>query len=244
MRGKQILKLLCIGLFLLIAIPVTVHAAQSASTTYQVNEVFIGNGGELHACSATYCAKQSAGETGVGNTKSTTYQAQAGFNTNREPFLEFIVNGTNTDIGVLSTGSTTTTTATFSVKNYLSSGYSVVTVSSPPKNNTYTMNALSSPTASSAGSEQFGMNLVANTSPVTFGANPSQNPSATFSFGAAAAGYNTPNFYKYVAGDTIASSTKSSGETDFTISYIYNISNLTPGGQYTFNDVLVASATF
>jgi hypothetical protein len=236
--------MLVLGLLVLFLVPASAWAAQSSSATYQVNEVFMGTGGELNACSTTYCSKQSVGETGVGNPKSATYQARAGFNTDRTPFLEFIVSGTNVDIGFLSSGSTTTTTATFSVKNYLSSGYSVVTVSGPPKNNTYTMNALSSPTASSAGTEQFGMNLVANTSPTTFGANPSQNPSAAFSFGAAAPGYNTPNFYKYVAGDTIASSTSSSGETDFTISYIYNISNLTPGGKYTFNDVLVASATF
>jgi hypothetical protein len=228
----------------MLMLPTVAWAAQASSTTYQVNEVFMGTGGNLNACSGTYCAKQSVGETGVGNPKSATYQAHAGFNTDRTPFLEFIVSGTNLDIGVLSTGSTTTATATFSVKNYLSSGYSVVTVSPPPKNNTYTMNALSSPTAASAGTEQFGMNLVANTVPATFGANPSQNPSSAFSFGVAAAGYNTPNLYKYVAGDTIASSASSSGETDFTISYIYNISTLTPGGKYVFNDVLVASATF
>jgi hypothetical protein len=106
------------------------------------------------------------------------------------------------------------------------------------------MHALSTPTASIPGTEQFGMNLVANTSPITFGANPSQNPSSVFSFGAAASGYNTANLYKYVQGSTIASSNSSSGETDYTISYIYNISNSTPGGYYLFNDVLVATATF
>jgi hypothetical protein len=225
-------------------LPATVHAAQSQSTNYQVNEVFFGSGGALNNCSTNYCAKESIGETAVGNTSSANYQAHAGFNTDRTPYLQFIVNGTNTDVGGLSTGSTTTTTATFSVKNYLSSGYSVITVSNPPKNNSYTMHALSSPTASTVGTEQFGINLVANTSPTTFGANPSQKPSNAFSFGAAATGYNTANLYKYVPGDTIASSISSSGETDFTISYIYNISVLTAGGTYTFNDVLVATATF
>ena len=88
------------------------------------------------------------------------------------------------------------------------------------------------------------MNLVARASPISFGVSPVQNPSGAFSFGVAAAGYNTANLYQYVAGSTIADSTSSSGETDYTISYIYNISNLTPGGTYTFNDVLVAAATF
>jgi hypothetical protein len=244
MAWKQKTRLILIGVSILITLPVTAQAAQSSSSNYQVNEVFFGSGGALDVCSTNYCAKQSVGETGVGNVASPNYQARAGFNTDRTPYLQFIVNGVNTDVGVLSTGSTTTTTATFSVKNYLSSGYSVVTVSNPPKNNTYTMHNLTSPTVSAAGTEQFGMNLVANTSPTTFGANPAQNPSSAFSFGTAASGYNTPNQYKYVAGDTIASSAKSSGETDFTVSYIYNISVLTPGGTYSFNDVLVATATF
>lgn len=247
MARKQIFEYAVVMLVVILAlvnVSNKAFAAQSQSANYQVNEVFFGSGGALNDCSTNYCSKQSIGETAVGSTSSTNYQAHAGFNTDRTPFLEFIVNTVNTNVGVLSTGSTTTTTATFSVKNYLSSGYTVVTVSNPPKNNTYTMNALSSPTTSSAGTEQFGMNLVANTAPATFGANPSQNPSSVFSFGAAAAGYNTPNLYEYVPGSTIAYSNTSSGETDYTISYVYNISNITPGGVYSFNDVLVATATF
>jgi len=244
MVKKQTTKGVLVGLLVLLLMPVTAWAAQSSSSHYQVNEVFFGTGGDLHDCSAHYCAKTSAGETAIGNPSSPNYQARAGFNTDRTPYLQFIVNGTTTDIGVLNPGSTATTTGSFSVKNYLSSGYSVVTVSSPPKNGSHNLNALNTPTASTAGSEQFGINLVANTSPTTFGANPSQNPDSSFSFGAAASGYDTPNLYKYVPGDTIASSVKSSGETDYTISYIYNISSTTPGGTYSFNDVLVATATF
>lgn len=245
---KQGAKLGLVGLLVSLLMPVTALAAQSASTNYQVNEVFMGAGGDLNDCSAAYCAKESIGETGVGDTSSPNYQAHAGFNTDRTPYLQFIVNGTNTDIGALSTGSTATTTGTFSVKNYLSSGYSVVTVSNPPKYNTYTMHALSSPTASSAGTEQFGINLVKNTGctglPPTLGNDVVQVPSSAFGFGAAAAGYNTACQFKYVVGDTIAASGSSSGESDYTISYIYNISNLTPGGTYNFNDVLVATGTF
>lgn len=243
MKWKQKLIFL-LSLFLIsILLPINTYAAQSQGTSYQVNEVFFGAGGALHNCGTTYCAKESIGETTVGNTKGTTYQAQGGFNTNRFPFLQFIVNGTSTDLGGLSTGSATTTTATFSVKTYLASSYQVVTVSTPPKNNAYTMHALSSATASSPGTEQFGINLVANTSP-TVGANAVQVPSSSFSFGSAVAGYNTTNLFKYNQGDVIASSNKSSGETDYTISYLYNISVLTPGGFYSFNDILVATSTF
>lgn len=244
MKVKQTVKRSLAVLTLALLVPATASAAQSSSPNYQVNEVFFGSGGALNDCSSHYCAKESLGETAVGDTSSPNYQAHAGFNTDRAPFLQFIVDGTNTDIGVVSTSSATTTTGTFSVKNYLSSGYQVVTISNPPKYNTYTMQNLTSPTSSIPGTEQFGINLVHNTSPTSVGANPSQVPSSTFSFGAAASGYDTTNKYKYVPGDTIAYSNSSSGETDYTITYLYNISNVTPGGTYGFNDVLVATATF
>ncbi len=217
---------------------------QASSSSYRVNEVFFGSGGELHACSTSYCSKQAAGEIAAGNTASGSYQAQAGFNTDRQPYLQFVVSNTNVDIGVLTSATTKTANATFSVKSYSASGYVVKQTSPGPTNGSYTIAGLTSPTASAVGTEQFGINLVANTSPTTFGAGPSQSPDSTFGFGQVAAGYNTPNQYKYVPNDTIAYSNTSSGTTNFTISYIFNISNLTAGGSYTMRHVLVATSTF
>lgn len=219
-------------------------AAQSSSTNYSVNEVFFGSGGSLKSCSTAYCSKQSIGETGVGTTGSTNYQAEGGFNTDRTPYIEFSVNNTNQDLGTLTSGATKTANATFSVKTYLASGYVVKQNSAGPTNGSYVMSGLTTPTASAVGSEQFGINLKANTSPTTFGANPVQNPDSTFSHGQVAAGYDTANLFKYIAGDTIAYSDESSGQTDYTISYIFNVSNLTAGGKYTMRHVLVATSTF
>lgn len=224
-----------------------VFAQQSSSSNYQVNEVFFGAGGVANACSATYCSKQAAGEIAAGNTAGAAFRAQAGFNTDRQPYLAFSVAGGSTDLGTLSTIATATTTATFAVKTYLASGYTVQLVSDPPTNNGSTahqMTAPSTPASPAIGVEQFGLNLVANTSPQTFGAPPVQVPDSTFSYGAVASGYDQPNKYKYVKGDAIAQSTKSSGETDYTASFIYNISDLTPDGLYTFNGTLVATSTY
>ncbi len=217
---------------------------QATSSSYGVNEVFFGSGGSLHDCSASYCAKTSLGETGVGNTSSTNYQAQGGFNTDRQPYLQFVVSNTNVDIGTLSSSSTKTATATFSVKSYLASGYVVKQTSPGPTNGSYVMAGLATPTASASGTEQFGINLVANTSPATFGAVPTQAPDSTFSHGQVSAGYNTANLFKYVQNDSIAYSDVSSGTTNYTISYIFNVSNLTAGGTYTLRHVLVATSTF
>lgn len=248
-RSLSIIGLALIGLVLGSATAM-VSAQQSVSPGYQVDEVFFGTGGELEACSAdgngdsiSYCSKQSAGETAVGNTVSPGYQADAGFNTNREEYIELNVNASSTDLGVLSVGSAATTTGSFSVKSYLSSGYVVANASDPPKSGSTFLTNLLTPTASAPGTEQFGINLKDNSSP-DVGAEVVQVPDNTFSFGAAASGYNTINQFKYVKGDIIAQSTRSSGQTNYTVSYLYNIKNTTPAGRYDFNHVLVATATF
>lgn len=229
---------------------------QACSTSYGVGEVFFGSGGSLDTtCSTTYCAKQSVGELGVGNTKGTNYQAQAGFNVDRYPSLTFLVNTTNVNLGHLFTTSTAYATATFSVKAYLADGYVVETVGGPPANGSYTLNALTTPTASQTGQEQFGINLVSNSTgctppaPANFGANPVQVPSSSYSYGVAAHNsssdyYDTCGEFMYKSGDNIASSSQSSGETDYTISYIANISSTTPAGIYVMNQSLVAIPTY
>jgi hypothetical protein len=227
-----------------------VVAQQSSSTNYSVDQVYFGNGGALNNCSTSYCAKESSGELTVGNTSSSSYQAQAGFNVDRQPYLQFLVNTTSVNAGVLTTTSTATGTATFSVKSYLSSGYVVQTVGAAPTNGAHAMASPSTPTASAQGTEQFGINVVNNLTscsppaPANFGANPAQVPGVAFSYGFASTGYDQCGKFKYVNGDIIAQSNSSSGETDYTISYIFNISAVTPGGSYGTNQILVASATF
>jgi hypothetical protein len=97
---------------------------------------------------------------------------------------------------------------------------------------------MSSAATSQVGVEQYGINLVANTLPTSFGANPISG------FGVAASGYNTLNNYKYVSGDMIASAPKSSAQTNFTISYIVNASTTTAGGTYTGSQTLVCTGTY
>jgi len=222
----------------------TVHAAQSSSSHYQVNEVQFGNGSQLNACSTSYCAKTSVGETAVGNIASATYQAQAGFNSNREPSLAIIVPTQFVDFGVLTPGTPGYATAVFSVSSYLTNGYIVQTFGNPPTDETHSLSAMTSGGPSAPNTEQFGMNLVANTSPASFGADPAQEPDTTFSFGQAYNGYGTANSYKYNSGDFIAHTTKSSGVTDYTMSYLINVSKLTPGGTYTMQQILVATSTY
>src|ERR1700729_3951161 len=96
MAWKQTVKLIIASALLVLMMPaVALAGGQSSSPDYQVNEVFFGSGGELNACSSNFCSKQSAGETAVGNTSSPNFQAQAGFNTDRTPYIQFDVSNTN-----------------------------------------------------------------------------------------------------------------------------------------------------
>lgn len=217
-------------------------SAQSSSTNYMVNEYFFGSGGELEACSSNYCSKQSAGETAVGNTSSSSYQAQAGFNTTDQPILEVAVNG-NVDFGTLSTNAAKTGTAGVQVRTYLASGYNMIIAGPPPTYGGESLNPMSAGTASNPGTEQFGLNLRNNSSP-NIGTDPVQVPDGSFSYGLPTADYNTPDEFKYADGDTIAYSDSSSGQTNYTLSMIANMSNLTAGGRYTTKLSIVVVPVF
>lgn len=222
--------------------PISILAA--TSTSFQIQEDFLGSGGVIDSSSASYQSFDSIGAVGVGDSAGTAYQTQSGYTTTNDPNLSFIVNTSSVSLGALTTGSTATGTATFSVLNYTSYGYIVQVIGNSPNNGVHNLTALSTPTASTAGTEQFGINLAANTSPTTFGAAPVQVPSSSFSYGVAATGYNTANQYKYVSGNTIATATKTSGRTDYTISYIANIATLTPGGSYSGSQTFIVVGTY
>ena len=258
-KNKKILNALLLGLLLMGGSTAIATAAQSSSSSYSIDQAFFGSGGQLNSCSTTYCTNQRLGELGIGNSSSANAQVKSGSTvTDRQPFIEFVITGpTSIDVGTLTSATTHVASTTFSVKTYLAGGgYKVLNASPGPLNGNYLMHLLSSPTSPNIGNEQFGINLVANACPTnapgsgpgscssTLGANPVQVPDSSFSNGTVATGYNTPDSYKYVNGESIAYSNTSSGETDYTISYMFNISDVTPGGTYVFNHVLVATSTY
>ena len=221
--------------------------AQGTSTNYRIDESFIGPGGTLESNSTNYATapgQQAVGNSAGGSSSSTNYQTQAGAPSTSDPSLTCTVNSSSINFGSLSTSVAATGTATFSVLNYTAYGYVVQIVGSTPNSGVHNLTAMSSNAASSAGTEQFGINVVANTAPATFGADPVQVPDNTFSFGTAATNYNTANSYRYVSGETIASAPKSSGQTNYTISYIVNVSTTTAGGSYSGNQALVCVGTY
>lgn len=243
---KKWTKTLLVSLGLSLIASHVIIAQQTQSTNYGINEYFIGPGGDLDLNSASYNARATLGDLGIGNSGSTNYQIYGGFTTTDVPYLEFTVNATTIDMGTLTATSTGTGTATFSVRTYLAEGYVVSVGGTLPTlaNSSATIDAIAAQTASTQGTEQFGFNLAANTSPSVFGAVPVQVPDATFSFGAATDEYNDDGLFKYDATDSIASSASSSGQTDYTVSYILNVSEITDAGIYTASQSFIATSTF
>lgn len=226
--------------------------AQYSSNNYKANEVFFGNGGDNNQSSANYNASVSSGGLGVGQTSSANYQAFSGFLTPNEPFLELQIDtSAPVDMGTVDAVTTRTGQANFHVRAYIDTGYTVQTMNQPPSYTsgatTHTLAAMSTLGGSLTGVEQFGINLVHNTSPANFGNDPSPQPDGTYATGVAAAGYDTANQFKYNIGDVIVQTPSGSngwGLTDYTISYIANASILTPAGDYKMIQDLVAVATY
>jgi hypothetical protein len=232
--------------------------AQSTSSNYKVEESYFGSGGQVDSNSANYRARQSTGSLGVGDTSSANYRATSGFDTPSEPFLEVTISGGLVSLGTLSDTTPTVSAAqagscncSFSVRSYLSSDYTVVTASQPPTSengdviDSKTTQAIPS---TSTGVEEFGMNLVDNSSP-NVGSNPVNQPDNSFADGKAASGYEIPNQFKYSLGDIIARSpatigNQGVGRTDYTITYLAKISRVTPAGNYTMEHVIIVVPSF
>lgn len=239
---------------LLAGLPVRVYAQSSSSPNYRVDQTIFGSGGNLDAQSANFRSRQTAGELTIGQTDSTNFRAFAGFNTTDEPYIEFVVTGTNIDLGYLDEAATSTAEAQFYVRAWQAHGYVVRTEADPPTNSSGSgdqIDPMATPGASAVGTEQFGINLAANACPSpsvdcsgSLGQSPVQQPNSTFSTGYASPNYNTADVYTYNKGDAIAQSDASSSVTLYTVSYIFNISENTMAGEYVFKHILVATGTY
>ena len=212
------------------------------STDYQFEETSLGGIGLTDTASPDYQAATSGGIIGFGTSADSTMQVHAGHETTNDPALSFAIDSPNVSFGSFSPSTTAVATSSFQVSDYTSYGYVVELLGSSPTNSSgHALTTMSTTGISQTGIEQFGINLVANTSPTSFGANPNNGQ---FGFGSASSNYATTNNFRYVSGDNIALAPKSSGMTIYTVSYIVNVSSLTPGGQYTGDQTIICTGTY
>jgi hypothetical protein len=147
-------------------------------------------------------------------------------------------NGSYIDFGDLSTKTTGTGQSQLLVATNAQSGYSIQVNGPTMTSGNNIINPLTTDSPSIPGQDQFGLNLVENTSP-SVGSNVA-GPGT----GAPLSGYVNPNYFKYNNGDIVASSEQASDYREYTISYIINIASSQPPGYYATTLTYVGLANF
>jgi hypothetical protein len=148
------------------------------------------------------------------------------------------MSGDSINLGILSTSSTKFATSEFAAGTNSFTGYNIFTLGSTMTSGNNIIPAVNPATSSKIGTNQFGMNLKANTSPAV-GQEPQGAGTAT-----PQAGYNTSNNFKFQNGDNIASSNIATDYSKMTASYIVNIDSSQPSGIYATTITYLAVGQF
>ncbi len=117
-------------------------------------------------------------------------------------------------------------------------GYTIRASGPTLASGTNTIPGMATADVSRPGTSQFGLNLRLNNAPPS-GSNPS-GPG----IGSPSNGYNTPNTYKFVPGEVIASNPRPEDYRMYTVNYIVNISRDQSPGVYVTTLNYIATATF
>lgn len=142
--------------------------------------------------------------------------------------LSFEIGSSVVNLNTLSKNSTGVGSSTMTVGTNAQLGYTISYNGTTLTSGANTITAMSTQTASTQNTKQFGMNLVANTSPV-IGTNKAGSGN-----GFAASSYGTANQFKFLtSGDALAYATGPTNDNLFTVSYIANIDSSTAAGVYT-----------
>jgi hypothetical protein len=150
------------------------------------------------------------------------------------------VDGFLVDFGEFSTLSARTTTTQMSAATNDPTGYNIFLNGQTMLSGSNIIPALLTQTSSQPGQGQFGINLRANSNP-SVGANPDFGSNAS---GSPTPTYNSPNLFRFVAGDRVAGSVNSTGFNRYTVSYIVNVPEDQKPGVYATTLTYTAIASF
>lgn len=142
-------------------------------------------------------------------------------------------------MGELSPTSTLTAQSQMAVGTNASGGFAITANGTPMAAGTSVIDSPTIPTESRPGTNQFGINLVANNSPLV-----GSDPEGAWLNAVPMADYGMPNRYKYVPGDVVAFSPNVSLMKKFTVSYIVNSNKDLRPGVYSTTITFIASGRF
>jgi hypothetical protein len=144
-----------------------------------------------------------------------------------------------TNMGTLSADETLTAQSQMAVGTNASAGFAITVNGTSMAAGTTVINSPKAPTESKPGTDQFGINLVANDAPLV-----GKDPEGEWANAQPTADYGQINKYKYAQGDVIASSPNVSLMKKFTVSYIVNSNPNLRAGVYTTTINYIASGRF
>jgi hypothetical protein len=144
-----------------------------------------------------------------------------------------------TNMGTLEPTTTLVAESQMAVGTNASGGFAITANGSPPSAGTTAITPLQTPTVNTPGTNQFGINLVANNEPAI-----GDDPEGEWANALPSPEYSLPNRYKYVPGDVIAFSPNVSLMKKFTVSYILNAQPSLKAGVYTTTITFIASGRF
>jgi hypothetical protein len=148
-------------------------------------------------------------------------------------------NGHYKDLGTLSPTDTLIETSQMAVGTNASGGFVITANGTTMEAGTHELDALTEPTVSIPGNNQFGINTVANSVP-----NLGSDPDGPSNKAVAAPQYSQPNHFMYHDGDVIAEAPNVSLSRRFTVSYIVNSSPKLRAGVYTTTITFIATGRF
>ncbi len=146
--------------------------------------------------------------------------------------------GDYVNFGNLSKAAASSATTQMLTATNAGNGFNITVNGTTMISGTNVINGVSTADVSRPGTSQFGLNLVANTTP-SVGSDPTGGGNA-----APATGYDTSNFYKFAPGDVVASDVDTDAYRLFTSSYIVNIPNGQPVGVYVATLTYICLANF
>lgn len=147
--------------------------------------------------------------------------------------------GNYNDLGTLNPTQTLVDDSQMAAGTNASGGY-VITVNGPTMSSGLnTINSPNAPSPSIPGTNEFGINLVANNNPVV-----GSDPDGASVNASVAANYGIPNRYMYHDGDLVASAPNVSLIRRYTVSYILNSSKDLRAGVYTTTLTYVCTGRF
>jgi hypothetical protein len=147
--------------------------------------------------------------------------------------------GNYQDMGDLDSEKTLTTVSQMGAGTNASNGYAITVHGTTMAAGTHTISPLETPTVSTPGNSQFGINLVENSSPAI-----GHDPDGSSANAVVSTNFDIPNKFYYHDGDEVASAPNVSLVRRFTVSYIVNVPPKLRAGVYTTTLTFICTGRF